>query len=339
MRKLFSFMDYVILIIAVAGSGIIYSLLEYGGGAVIGATYTLFTCLPLLAFERGYILSGVSQRISGLPTPGFILAGLLVFLALMSTGFAMAGTLLWAAGIFPGSLAQAVDFNLNHFIFGLSLCTVIVLVMRVRELLGRDIFGSLLIGRYRRPIREERVFMFVDIAGSTAFAETHGDLRAQEYIGAVFATMAGPVRRSGGSVGDYVGDSAIITWPYEDAIRRAACIRCAFGILSEIESRRHFWIRKFGEIPQLRIAMHGGQIITAEIGVDHHKITWFGDTINTASRLEVLAKQLGKQVIISAELANDIEFPGDISNEYLGEHMVRGRDLAIGVRALSQVRR
>lgn len=325
----------MILFAAVAGSGIVYSMLEYGGGAFIGATYTLFTCLPLLAFERGYILPALSRRISALPTPGFILAGLLVYFILMSAGFATAGLLLWLSGIYPGPLKRAVDFSINNIIFGFSLCMIIVLVMRVRELLGRDIFGNLLIGRYRRPIREERVFLFVDLAGSTEFADRHGDLRAQEYIGEVFATLAAPVRRSGGSVGDYVGDSAIITWPYEDAIRRAACLTCAFGILAEVESRRHFWLKKFGEMPRLRIALHGGPIITAEIGVDHHKITWFGDTINTTARLEALGKQLGRQVVISTELAHDIILPPHIRSEYLGEHMVKGRGQAVGVCALT----
>ncbi|MGG2475978.1 adenylate/guanylate cyclase domain-containing protein, partial [Rhizobium sp. BR5] len=53
MRKLLPILDYVVLFVAVAGSGVAYAFLEYGGGALIGATYALFACAPILAFERG----------------------------------------------------------------------------------------------------------------------------------------------------------------------------------------------------------------------------------------------------------------------------------------------
>ncbi len=46
-----------------------------------------------------------------------------------------------------------------------------------------------------------------------------------------------------------------------------------------------------GQVPRLRAALHGGTIITAEIGIDHHKITYFGDTINTTARLESFARR------------------------------------------------
>lgn len=41
MRKLLPILDYVVLFVAVAGAGVAYAFLEYGGGALIGATYAL----------------------------------------------------------------------------------------------------------------------------------------------------------------------------------------------------------------------------------------------------------------------------------------------------------
>ncbi len=68
-----------------------------------------------------------------------------------------------------------------------------------------------------------------------------------------------------------------------------------------------------------------GPVITAEIGVDHHKITYFGDTVNTTSRLESLSKMLGHPVLISADLAHQLVLPKGVRSEYLGEHAVKGR--------------
>ena len=69
--------------------------------------------------------------------------------------------------------------------------------MRVRDLIGSEVFLSLLIGRYHRPVREERVFLFVDLVGSTRFAELHGNMRAQDFLSAFFAALAEPVGRRG----------------------------------------------------------------------------------------------------------------------------------------------
>jgi adenylate cyclase len=336
MRKFLAMLDYVVLFLAIAGSGVAYAFLEYGGGALIGATYALFACAPILAFERGYIMPGLARRISMLPTPAYILIGLIVYAVLVFCGFGLGGTILWATGIFPVSWRRAVHAEMQTLLFTLGVCAIIVFIMRVRELLGRDIFIDLILGRYRRPVSEERVFLFIDLVGSTSFAEIHGDLRAQEYLGELFSTYAGPVRRHGGVIDDYIGDAAIITWPYHLAIRRAACINCVFDILSTIENDRAEWLLRFGTSPKLRFAIHGGPVITAEIGVDHHKITYFGDTVNTTARLESLSKMLGHPVLISSDLAHQLLLPKGIRSEYLGEHAVKGRGQTLGVCALSR---
>ena len=166
-----------------------------------------------------------------------------------------------------------------------------------------------------------------------------GDLRAQEYLKALFAAFAEPVRRHKGAIDDYVGDAAIVTWPLERGIKSARCIRCVFDILDDIEANEAKWRASFGQVPRLRAALHGGVIITAEIGVDHHKIAFFGDTVNTTARLESLCKSLGKQVLISSELAQRIKLPKTLDIEDLGAHAVKGRGQTLGVMALKQLQK
>ncbi len=54
----------------------------------------------------------------------------------------------------------------DAFLYALAVCALIIFVLRIRELLGRDIFMSMLFSRYRKPISEERVFLFIDLGGS-----------------------------------------------------------------------------------------------------------------------------------------------------------------------------
>ena len=113
-------------------------------------------------------------------------------------------------------------------VYALAVSGVLITLGRFRELIGGEVFRNLMLGRYHRPVEEERIFLFLDLIGSTAYAQTHGDLKAQAFLGAIFATLAAPVRRSRGAIDDYVGDMALITWPMATGTAQARCVACIF---------------------------------------------------------------------------------------------------------------
>ncbi|CAN7647343.1 adenylate/guanylate cyclase domain-containing protein [Phyllobacterium sp. LjRoot231] len=333
----YSFGFWIFVLCAVSASGVFFSWVFYGQPSPLGAVFALFTCVPIIALERGALFPRMYSRLAALSTPYYILATLLVTYVLMYLGSAACRLLLWSLGYLTyESWSEVAVLPPSALFSALGVSAILSFVARVRELLGRDIFSSLLIGRYRKPIEEERVFLFIDLAGSTSFAEEFGDLRAQQLLSALFTTFAQPVRRRNGTIDDYVGDAAIITWPMARGIKNANCVHCVFDILDAIEANSEKWIRKFGQVPRLRAALHGGTIITAEIGVDHHKITYFGDTVNTTARLESLCRTLDAPVLISSDLAKHMDFTGILRAEYLGMHAVRGRGQSLGVMALSR---
>ncbi|AYG58688.1 adenylate/guanylate cyclase domain-containing protein [Rhizobium jaguaris] len=334
-----SALNWIVTSIFVAASGVVYGKLFFHASPLyIGAVYALFCGVPALAFERRMILPRLNRWMHRLPTPAFIVSALIADFALIAFGFAVAGGLLKSLNLITDSWANVMLLQVDIYIYAVMVTAVVIFVGRVRELLGRDVFLSLLTGRYRNPVQEERVFLFIDLVGSTAFAEERGDLKAQQYLGSIFGALAEPVRRHKGAIDDYIGDAAIITWPLERGVKNARCIRCVFDILADIEANAETWLKSYGRVPRLRAALHGGGIVTAEIGVDHHKIAYFGDTVNTTARLESLCKTLERQVLISADLARRIELPEEIATEDLGDHAVRGRDQTLGVIALHMPR-
>ena len=341
MREISSTENWLLITLSMALSGVIYGLIAFPGEPVIiGAVFAVLMGLPMIAFERRIFLRPLHRRIERLPTLAYIIVALLIYELLMSAGYAIAGLLLWSLDMVnPKAISDILIMPFHVFLYALAVCALIVFILRVRDLLGREVFTSMLISRYRRPVKEERVFLFIDLADSTSFAEKHGDLRAQEYLKALFAAFAEPVRRHKGAIDDYVGDAAIVTWPLERGIKSARCIRCVFDILDDIEANEAKWRASFGQVPRLRAALHGGVIITAEIGVDHHKIAFFGDTVNTTARLESLCKSLGKQVLISSELAQRMKLPKTLDIEDLGAHAVKGRGQTLGVMALKQLQK
>ena len=105
--------------------------------------------------------------------------------------------------------------------------------------------------------------------------------------------MAEPVRRYGGAINDYIGDMAMLTWPLAAGAQEARCVACVFAFLDAVTRDAETWRRDFGEVPCFRAAFHGGEVVTAEIGVDRHKISYFGDVVNTTGRIEALCRSAG----------------------------------------------
>ena len=328
---------WVGIVVLGAAAGILYKLL-FGYGPVLPSVfYGTAIGIVVVAFERGLLLSGLRQRIRRLPTLLFVPLAELAYVAMIVVGHTIGGLAVWTAGLAEKDLLDALYPSPRVLLYSLCASAILVSLVRVRDLIGAETLANLLVGRYRRPVAEERVFLFVDLVGSTAYAARNGDLRAQEYLSALFAAMAEPVQRHRGAIDDYIGDMALITWPLARGATDARCVACVFAILDAIEAEAETWRRNFGEVPRLRAALHGGSVVTAEVGIDRHKIAYFGDTVNTTARLEGLARTLGTPVLISADLLARLPgLPAELRARPLGRHALRGREEAIQVAALER---
>ena len=199
-------------------------------------------------------------------------------------------------------------------------------------------FANTLIGRYHRPIREERIFLFLDISGSTRFADQHGDLAAQTYLGQIFNALALPVRRSRGSIDDYIGDMALVTWTIKRGAPSAACLRCVFDFAATIADSATTWEARFGQVPEFGQSLRCGSVVTAEVGFERHKIAYFGDVVNTtAPGSRRFPKRWALPYSLSADLLACIgSLPDDLTAEYLGFHTIRGRTEPLSVASIRQ---
>ena len=322
-----------------AGAGLLYTVLSGGGSLLAGAIYGASIGLIVSATERGLLLSRLHDHIRGWPSLVYIPVSEAACLLLVCLGYAIGGMVCWSLGIIVEDFHGAVVPSLKVIVYGFTVAALLIFVTRVRDLLGRSVFTNFLIGRYHRPVREERVFLFLDLAGSTAYAREHGDLRAQDYLGAIFAALAEPVRTHGGSIDDYVGDMALVTWPLARGVKNADCVRCVIALLDRIADEAPSWQRKFGRVPSFHIALHGGPVVTAEVGIDRHKISYFGDVVNTTSRLERLSRDLGVPFVISGELLERLPaLPPFLRVRSLGTHALTGRDQRIEAFAIEQTR-
>jgi adenylate cyclase len=66
-------------------------------------------------------------------------------------------------------------------------------------------------------------------------------------------------------------------------------------------------------------------VVASEVGDDKREIVYFGDTINTAARLQSLCKDFACSVLISRSLLDRMQLPRDVQVEELGNVEVRGK--------------
>jgi adenylate cyclase len=208
--------------------------------------------------------------------------------------------------------------------FSFAVCGLALFFIQMRDLIGARTLTNILLGRYHRPIREERLFAIFDLRDSTRIAAEIGDERFHALVSGVFADADREVVDHGGEVHSFVGDAMIATWPLGDVKRNGQAVLAAFAILEGLAKARARYRRLFGVTPQLRVALHGGLVSAGECGDSKRQITYLGDVLNVAARLEQLAKAIDADVVVSADMLPHLALPLHVHVLDRGEHALKG---------------
>lgn len=185
---------------------------------------------------------------------------------------------------------------------------------------GRNLV-RLLLGSYRRPLWEHRVFLFIDIVSSTRITQELGTRRAQALFTEFFADIDEPINRFGGEIHRYIGDEIVVTWPLGEADDAIETIR---AITLKISKKAENYVERYGVLPKFRAGVHGGEIVSGKVGSARKgEIVYFGDTINTGARLTALATKLGVDVLASEQLFSYLKKPYPVMKS-LGSFPLKG---------------
>jgi len=230
--------------------------------------------------------------------------------------------------------AQYRDFVFGgRFVLALAILTLVsFLINFVRQLnrmLGPGTLVNLLLGRYHRPVTEDRIFMFLDLNDSTAIAARLGPVRFNDFKNDFFHDIAEPVLETRGQIYQYVGDEAVVTWTTERGLRQGNCLRCVFLVTERIHERKSRYLARYGIVPEFKAGLHGGPVVTAEIGDIKKDIVHSGDTVNTAARVEAQCRPLERRVLVSEALLSRCQVPGDLAIEDMGKQELRGKAEAV----------
>jgi adenylate cyclase len=212
---------------------------------------------------------------------------------------------------------------------------------RIREMFGKYVSDEVvdkLLGEEHRPDLGGEALtvtvLFSDIRGFTSLSEKLSAHEVVEMLNAYFTRVCGAILAQGGTVDKYIGDAVMAVFGspvrHPDHARRA--VRAALGMAREADGFRQWMRERFPERGLAEfgvgVGLHTGEAVIGDIGTPRRKeFTAIGDTVNAASRLEGVTKEMGC-VIVASESTVRAAGPGVRTGKF--EHIkVKGKAEAL----------
>jgi len=176
---------------------------------------------------------------------------------------------------------------------------------------SRDVAEAVLAGRV--PLEGERrevSILFQDIRGFTALSQDLDPATLLRVLNRFFTEVVAAVEAEGGVVKQFTGDGVMALFgapqAREDHAQRA--VRAALGIVKRLADLN---ILLGGQaLPPLAIGIgiHTGEVIAGLIGPDERvEYGVVGEPVNLASRVEALTKEITATILVSREIASQLE--------------------------------
>jgi len=200
-----------------------------------------------------------------------------------------------------------------------------VLALQINDNYGQGVFKNMLLGRYHQPKQEDRIFMFLDIKGSTRIAEELGNIQYFKLLSKFFLDTSNPVLESSGEIYQYVGDEVVISWPLKVGLENSQALTCFFKIEDTIMDKASEYKKLFGLVPNFKAGLHFGEVTIGEVGSLKKDIVFSGDVLNTTSRIQDQCNQFGVNLLVSKKLLDLMPEAQHYHTRKLKEIALRGK--------------
>lgn len=234
----------------------------------------------------------------------------------------------------PSSLKYLFYITLVYYFF---MTLVINFINQVNKKYGPGILLPMLLGKYRNPREEERIFMFMDLKSSTSLAEKLGHLKYSSLIRDSFMDINQVLSLHNAEVYQYIGDEVVLTWRVEDGLKDFSCVRFFFACEKQFQDRIEYYNRHYGILPYFKAGLHVGTVTVVEIGEIKRDIAYHGDTLNTTSRIQSVCNEYNRKFLASEYIMEKAGMNPNLKTESLGMIQLRGREQMIGIVSLDLI--
>lgn len=194
---------------------------------------------------------------------------------------------------------------------------------------GHQTGARVLAGQIRRGDTEviRAAIWLSDLREFTALTERLPPAEVIELLNLYFDCQVPAIQSRGGEVLKFMGDGLLAIFPADD--NRAPADACAAAIAAardaggELAKLKAEGAQTHAADMRFSIALHYGDVLYGNIGSGNRlDFTCIGPAVNLASRLERLARDLGRSLIASTDFASTCGEPADLHP--LGSFALRG---------------
>lgn len=233
--------------------------------------------------------------------------------------------------------SMTLRYSLSFTIWLLLVVVGINLSLEIQRVVGPGNIWRLLIGKYRQANEEERVFLFMDLKGSTTIAEELGHKKYSELIQECYHDLTQVVLRFESDIYQYVGDEVVMSWSFEKKNSAEKSILTFFKYQQILIEKEQVYKRRFGFVPEFRGGIDAGAVTIIEVGDVKREIVYHGDVLNTAARLLELCKSREEQLIVSKTIGEYVKQHSSYEVNWLDKVTLRGKKTAVGAYSIRSI--
>ncbi|MEP3332048.1 adenylate/guanylate cyclase domain-containing protein [Sedimentitalea sp.] len=176
--------------------------------------------------------------------------------------------------------------------------------------------------------------LFVDIVGFTAHAATRSPRQLIETLRAFHSRMETEVFRHHGTLDKYLGDGLMATFgtPLPGDSDASNALECANSMIEAVD-RWNAERTAQGESPiKVSFGLHYGPVVLGDVGANRLEFAVVGNTVNIASRLEAMSRDLSVRLVMSdamharVQAESGVDAPMLAAQRRIEDQSIRGVD-------------
>jgi adenylate cyclase len=208
---------------------------------------------------------------------------------------------------------------------------IISFINQINKKYGPGVLVPILMGKYKNPKEENRIFLFMDLQSSTFIAEALGHLKCSAFIRDSILDINHVVADYHAQIYQYVGDEIVVTWNVENGKLPLRCIRFFFACEAKFKSRSMYYQKQYGQSPQFKAGLHMGKVTAVEVGELKRDIAYHGDTLNTTARIQSICNENNKYFLTSNHVLENSDIKKHYNIQSLGMVLLRGKKQAVEI--------